>query len=375
MKKYLVVLAVLAIVFAGCKKDEKTEYTKLAFKQTEIKIAEGQSTKINVLYEPTTLDAPTCTWSTSNAAVATVDNGTVTGVTPGEANITATLGDLTAVCKVTVTTIYGAYEIEDYSVFLQDSIPWIEGTDTTFNLSWAGGSFHCRMAYWPVIAWDGNVTFVNGSGFQGEGYLLYARVPFWTVDDATAGDNNETPFGWGSFSIKKPTDKVRNNVAEAGQLDGDKWSEYIASYIDYLLGLGGAEDIKFDLLDEAFSGTSIFVADYTSDDPTWELDYGLFSGVVKDMTLKWDADAEDFYYAADIDWLDSNDEDPRFYGVKYDESGAIQPYDLNIISEHHVRGDVYGSSVSNEPKPVKFIKEKPEIRMGRKVVTDKLMKR
>lgn len=42
------------------------------------------------------------TWSTSNSAIATVENGTVTGVAPGEATITASAGEETAECYVTV---------------------------------------------------------------------------------------------------------------------------------------------------------------------------------------------------------------------------------------------------------------------------------
>lgn len=43
------------------------------------------------------------TWTSDNTAVATVENGVVTGVAEGSATITATLGEKTATCTVTVT--------------------------------------------------------------------------------------------------------------------------------------------------------------------------------------------------------------------------------------------------------------------------------
>ena len=45
---------------------------------------------------------PTVTWNSDNQAVATVNNGVVTGVSAGTANITAKAGDKTATCVVTV---------------------------------------------------------------------------------------------------------------------------------------------------------------------------------------------------------------------------------------------------------------------------------
>lgn len=101
MKKYLIVLATALVALAGCKGgDESSKYTSIRFKDTAINLAVGETKKLNVLYEPTTLEPPTCEWSSSNEAVATVDNGTVTAVAAGTAQITAKNGDLTAVCAV-----------------------------------------------------------------------------------------------------------------------------------------------------------------------------------------------------------------------------------------------------------------------------------
>ena len=95
MKKYFVVLAALAMILVSCKdKKEATEYTKISFKQTELTLGVGATAKLSVLYEPATLDAPACTWSTSDASIVSVNNGNIEALEIGEANITAKVGDL-----------------------------------------------------------------------------------------------------------------------------------------------------------------------------------------------------------------------------------------------------------------------------------------
>ena len=83
MKKYLVVLAALAMVLVGCKDKEKeggSEYTKISFKQSELTIGLGETAKLTVLYEPTTLDAPSLTWSSSAPEIVSVNNGNIKAV-------------------------------------------------------------------------------------------------------------------------------------------------------------------------------------------------------------------------------------------------------------------------------------------------------
>lgn len=383
MKKYLVVLAALAMVLVGCKdkdKDGGSEYTKISIKQSEITLAAGETYKLNLLYEPTTLDAPACTWSSSNAEVATVANGTVTAVAPGEATITAKLGELSAACKVIVKTVYGAYEIEDYGVFGTEPDSVIAGTDTIINLPWAGGAFNCQLAFWLVLAWDGDLTYVSESGFEGAGLLLYSTVPFYTINDENAGEYNGTPFSWGSFSFKDLNGAAKRNIGQAGKLDKDKYCEYMDSYITELLADGTGENIKWDLFPEAIDPNSaiIFVADYTAEEPEWEIDYGLVRALVKDMELVWDDEAKAFSYIATIDWFNNLEED-RYYGVKVDESGTVKPYDLDIISEHYATGDFAeadNAPAFTEPKMItKRHKEIPEIRIGHKVANDILIKK
>lgn len=57
---------------------------------------------LSATVKPEDTTDPTLTWTSSDEAVATVENGVVKGVSAGSANITVTCGDITAVCAVTV---------------------------------------------------------------------------------------------------------------------------------------------------------------------------------------------------------------------------------------------------------------------------------
>ena len=65
-------------------------------------VEEGNTITLTATVQPENATDKTVTWSSSNDAIATVANGAVTGVTPGEVVITAKAGDKTATCTVTV---------------------------------------------------------------------------------------------------------------------------------------------------------------------------------------------------------------------------------------------------------------------------------
>lgn len=70
-------------------------------------------------------------WATSDASVATVDDGTVTAVAAGEAVITAKCGNCTASCTVTVKT--GEAHDVDTEVVDGDSVITTTGTEVVFD--------------------------------------------------------------------------------------------------------------------------------------------------------------------------------------------------------------------------------------------------
>ena len=81
--------------------------TSVILDESELTIEKGFTAQLNATVAPDDADNPGLTWTSDNEEVATVDeNGLVTAVSVGEANITATAVDgsgVTATCKVTVT--------------------------------------------------------------------------------------------------------------------------------------------------------------------------------------------------------------------------------------------------------------------------------
>ena len=70
--------------------------------QTAATLTEGETLTLTATVSPDDATDKTVTWETSDAAIATVVDGVVTAVAPGTATITATAGDCTATCVVTV---------------------------------------------------------------------------------------------------------------------------------------------------------------------------------------------------------------------------------------------------------------------------------
>lgn len=76
--------------------------------QTEIQLTAGRTQKLTPVFDPENTTDQTLTWASENSNIATVDNGVVTGVAPGETTITATATDgsnVFASCKVEVVQL------------------------------------------------------------------------------------------------------------------------------------------------------------------------------------------------------------------------------------------------------------------------------
>lgn len=71
--------------------------------KTSLDLVEGDIETLTATVKPNDATDKTISWSTSNPSVAKVDNGTVTAVKEGTATITATAGEKSASCNVTVS--------------------------------------------------------------------------------------------------------------------------------------------------------------------------------------------------------------------------------------------------------------------------------
>jgi hypothetical protein len=117
MKKYLFLLVAASVAFASCEKKQDptptptptpgSDYTAISFKQSELSIAEGETARLILLWEPSTIElAPVCEWSSSDTTIATVANGVITAIKAGDVTITAKHKTLEATCQVNVRGVY-----------------------------------------------------------------------------------------------------------------------------------------------------------------------------------------------------------------------------------------------------------------------------
>ncbi|MBQ7449525.1 MAG: Ig-like domain-containing protein [Paludibacteraceae bacterium] len=125
MKKnfvYYLLVAMLLIALPACKKKENgpggnggnggnggettSEVKSLSIRQESIELTVGETVTLSIAVEPTNA---TVTFKSSNEEIATVDeNGSVLGVSVGEAKIVASAGDKTAECPVNVVNNWDA---------------------------------------------------------------------------------------------------------------------------------------------------------------------------------------------------------------------------------------------------------------------------
>lgn len=78
--------------------------TGVTVDQTSVSIKEGETVAITATVSPSNATDKTVTWNSENTDIATVDNGTITGVKAGTTTITASCGNVSASVAVTVNS-------------------------------------------------------------------------------------------------------------------------------------------------------------------------------------------------------------------------------------------------------------------------------
>ena len=76
--------------------------TSITLSKSELVLTEGESETLTATVKPDDATNKSVTWSTSDATVATVENGKVTALKAGSAVITAKAGEQSTTCSVTV---------------------------------------------------------------------------------------------------------------------------------------------------------------------------------------------------------------------------------------------------------------------------------
>ena len=363
MKKSLIVLAAALVALVGCKKDPGSAYTKLEIKQApEISIEVGETAKLNLVYEPTTLEAPVCEWSSSDTTKVKVDqNGNVTGIALGEANVTAQLGEKKAVCKVNVKDMYDMIEWGAATWWSISKTPLSNDTVVRESTSNPGNFFHCVPILATFRIWDTNVVY--DEGLTGVGFIAMGTGCVLLITDSL-DQNGPNYYYLGRDSIRFVAPEKWNPYsaefaysAPAGLITG----EAEANYQYWFKGVG----------DGATYGTEICIINWDDEEgPSYEdplvgfMGEGLFVGD-ESFCKEYDVDAT---------WFDGpfNEEHPSYCGLALtwvegateEESGwdlAVPHAWAPTITKHYTLAPAndasrFGNEVREFAKPIQMPK-------------------
>ncbi|WP_430815117.1 family 16 glycosylhydrolase [Carboxylicivirga sp. RSCT41] len=100
LSAFILVLSLLILSSASCSEDNVDELKELELSHNEMTLEVGEKSIIQVTQAPS-VSAPVI-WSSNDETVIDVFHGNVTALASGTANVTATMGEYSATCVVTV---------------------------------------------------------------------------------------------------------------------------------------------------------------------------------------------------------------------------------------------------------------------------------
>jgi len=100
LTKLFLYFTVVAVLFTSC--DPEVKLTGVTLDESAVSVAIKDTVELVATVQPKGA-VGTVVWTSSNAAIAKVENGKVIGVSLGKANIVASVGTFSASCEVTVT--------------------------------------------------------------------------------------------------------------------------------------------------------------------------------------------------------------------------------------------------------------------------------
>lgn len=333
MKKSFIFTVFAALLFlAGCKPpvQEGGEYTRLTFTETAVQVGVGATFQLYLDWEPIQAADPTakCTWASSNDAIATVNQGMITGVAQGKCNITATLGDLKAVVEVEVLDpIYAERQAIEFTemVIYNWNPQYVEAHTLEKNVAVevSVGTVNCDLIERPVY-FVGSGIAVGEKVIEGEDYEIYALLPVYVINEPATSANakyNGYIVGWNGYHVgaqKAPYTMERGHLA-----DFNKYAEFIDKYMlqeDVTWAQANAAEYYFDNI----QGAVLQYHDYDSEN-SGEVEDGTSwtMGFLEDGLLDEDEDYNLLYVGLKLRWFDD------FFGLKIndEETDLVRPYE------------------------------------------------
>jgi hypothetical protein len=371
MKKvFLFALAAIVVAsgFTSCKQEKKDDpgtSIKLILSEHELLMKKDDAQRLRVTFEPASA-SPKVTWKSTNEAVATVTStGNVTAIANGEAQIIVSAEGATGdTCYVTVADLaaYDIFEISDYGLF--GEFVEVPNTDTVIEISI--GEVNVKLYTIDMYIWDSNLSFVNGSGFSGDGLMTIGEVAAYCIvaGAATTAANADAYIGnyigsgfWGFADIAAAGYSCYPYYGQSGKIDVENYGKFMTS----MFNAESAEDLDMDAYQKMIKGAYVYEVD--ADNDAWYSYYPL--AVINQMVIEED-DADGFEYGAIVTWSNYTDDD-RFYGLKVTTKEVegvtyldqvVTPYDYATVGPMHFGAISFNQSEENEAPKYHIINPK-----------------
>lgn len=368
MKKIgFIAVALATVLLVSCTPTPEPEPTvnSVTLDKTKLTLAVGAEEMLKATVDPA---GTAVAWASSDNAVAIVTGGgMVSAVAEGTAVITATAGEKTAECVVTVEAdaFYNELSIADWGVYLPGDGKLIPGTDTILKLTI--GEIKCALTYIPqYYAWDENITFDNKSGFVGDGIVFVLQnVPMYVVNDENFPDYAGIGVDMGYFGVRPLAEgEVVPLVANSGNIEAETYGDWIQ--LLYSIDEETTEDEVDAVRTEAMANTTGALMFFGE-----EWGYDVYMGAVNKLfyqsayTDKETGEEVPAVFAADVTWANVTAED-RLYGFKVDmdvleneqKIKLVTPYDYSTIDRVF---DVNGVFDALEEAPAKVSARTPKL--------------
>ena len=193
--------------------------------KTQLTLDVGGEETLTATVAPDNATDKTVTWSSDNAAVATVENGKVTAVSAGSATITATAGDKSATCTVTVN----APVTVDYTVTAEEwEAALSKDAFTNFTATVKLGDIVTYIKVDPendiyyVKGYDGNGYTETYYTKEGDKYYAYDKSA--TDETFSRRQITQSNFESGLYSTEPLAVLNFSTNYSDFQFDGDKYT-------------------------------------------------------------------------------------------------------------------------------------------------------
>lgn len=369
MKKIsFIAVALATVLLVGCQPDPEPTVNSVTLDKTKLTLAVGAEEMLKATVDPA---GTAVAWASSDNAVAIVTGGgMVSAVAEGTAVITATAGEKTAECVVTVEAdaFYNELSIAESGVYIpaEDVIP---GTDTVLTLGL--GETKCALAYIPkFFAWDENVTFdEKNSAFVGNGIVFVLQnIPMYVVNDEKIPDYAGVVVNMGYFGVVPSTEgEVLPLFANSGNIEAETYGDWIQLLYSTEEDLAGMNDSDIEAIYTKAMANTTGALMLFGEDEGYDAYTGAINKLLYQSAFQNPETGEEYpeVFAADVTWANVTAED-RCYGFKVDmdvleneqKIKLVTPYDYSKIDRVF---DVNGVFDAPEEAPAKVSARTPKL--------------